>query len=218
MTVRKIIESLRMRGYQVEARKRKDGGYLIVSINGIKYVGALGNAEARKILNVSLSKKKEEQLKRIGRSRLAPIPKEVRNQINRINARLRRQAKKQAGREARVTAKQYRINVEKYGEEEALRKLTNLERYHKGYANFDNIRWLLARILKDKELWSSHYWDMIYQLIQSKALTLKDKVMMQIYNILYDVEMKLAMIDARNTSQIEAYVQTAYNQIKSLKL
>ena len=59
---------------------------------------------------------------------------------------------------------------------------------------------------------------MIYQLIQSKALTLKDKVMMQIYNILYDVEMKLAMVDVRNTSQIEAYAQTAYNQIKSLKL
>ena len=215
MTIRKIIQMLEAKGFKLTARKRRDGGYIITSINDERFSAAKGNAKAREILNVSLSKKKEEQLKRISRPRLAPIPKEVRNQLNRINARLRRQGKKQAGR---VTARQYRINVEKYGEEEAIRKLNDLERYYKGYANFDNIRWLLARILKDKELWSSHYWDMIYQLIQSKELTLKDKVMMKIYNILYDVEMKLAMVDVRNTSQIEAYAQTAYNQIKSLKL
>ena len=47
MTIKQVITQLKSQGYKVEAYKRKDGGYLIKSINGQKFKGAAGNEMAR---------------------------------------------------------------------------------------------------------------------------------------------------------------------------
>lgn len=212
MTIKKIINILQGMGYKVSARKRKDGGYLITSLNDMSFKGAKGNIEARKLLGVELSEKKRKQLVRITRPRLAPIPKEVQNQMQRINRKLRRMG----SRYGRVTTKQYRENVKLYGEEEAKRKLNNLERYHKGLANITNIMWLIQRINTDKSLWPTPIWDNIINLVQARGLNMLDKQLMQIYEILYDTENALSRLAQPSLYDINREVGAAYQHIKAV--
>lgn len=218
MTLKKIINQLVTLGYRVTARKRTDGGYLIQSINDIKYTAAEGNKVAREILGISLSQKKTNQLKSIARPKLPPLPKEIKNQIARINRRLRRIGKKYKGKPERITTKQVRENIKKFGLQEVQRKLDSLERYKKGYARLENIKWFLVRILRDNDLWPSPEWDKIYQYIVHKSMFIFDKDLMASYNVLYDAEHKLALVQYEGQGYINDIVKDAYYKIVGIIL
>ena len=61
MTIREIIIQLQKEGKKVKWRQRTDGGILITEINNMKFKGAKGNAEARKIVGVELSEARIKQ-------------------------------------------------------------------------------------------------------------------------------------------------------------
>ena len=63
MKVRELIADLKEKGYQVKFRERTDGGVIITEINNMKFKGAEGNAEARRIVRVDLSPARMTQLK-----------------------------------------------------------------------------------------------------------------------------------------------------------
>ena len=65
MTIKESITQLKARGYRVSYRQRKDGGVIIKSINGQRFSGAKGNAQARSLLGTTLSVARSAQLERL---------------------------------------------------------------------------------------------------------------------------------------------------------
>ena len=55
MKLIKVVEKLRAEGHTVTAKKRKDGGIKITSIDGVKFSGIKGNATARAMTGEKLS-------------------------------------------------------------------------------------------------------------------------------------------------------------------
>ena len=102
MTVKQIIDLLKQQGHKVDAYKRKDGGYLIKAIDGAKFSGAKGNEAARAMVNVSLSQRREKQLRSITpkaktkaakirkapKPPKAPLPEDLRKAIRRTQEKL----------------------------------------------------------------------------------------------------------------------------------
>lgn len=155
MTLKEIVNQLRQEGQAVKYRVRSDGGIIITEIGEQKYKGAKGNIRARQLAGVELSQPRLSQLKRALKIReekvqkkikkFAPLTKEVRNTIARIQRRIQKNKdlSKKIGRVERNT---FRKLVAKYGEAGAVQHLKQYERYVKGYANSKNIAWLQYRI------------------------------------------------------------------------
>lgn len=55
MRLIKVVEKLRAEGHTVTTKKRKDGGFKITSIDGVKFSGVKGNATARAMTGEKLS-------------------------------------------------------------------------------------------------------------------------------------------------------------------
>ena len=100
MTIKKVIQTLQKRGVKVTAVKRKDGGYLIKSLDGQSFKKSEGNKVARSMLGITLSPEKTQQLKDATKQRIAiskgkasrvtPLDKAIKNQIARINRKLKK--------------------------------------------------------------------------------------------------------------------------------
>ena len=83
-----IIKELQAKGYNVKYSPRKDTGYLIKSINGMKYTGAKGNTAARKILGEQLPTSLVKARKRVTKkreSKYSVIDKRLQKKIKEIN-------------------------------------------------------------------------------------------------------------------------------------
>lgn len=144
MTVLQMITELQRKGYKVVAYKRKDGSYVIQSINGVKYVGKSGNAKAREILGQTLSVKRAEQLKRITKPKTV-LPAEAQKELDRLQRAWRKSfgARSQKGV---VRKKNVGESIERKGLEETIRLLKSQQRYAKGLAYIENINHLIERI------------------------------------------------------------------------
>lgn len=144
-TINQIITELTSKGYNIKAIKRKDGGYLITKINGMKFKGATGNKVAREMVGVTLSSARKAQLERITASRYQ-YGKEVAKEYKRI-ATLWRKASlpKSAGK---ITYKKFKNLVKNEGLDEAMRYLGEKERYASGIAYSKNVQLLVEAIRK----------------------------------------------------------------------
>lgn len=139
-----VVDILEKSGNDVKYYKRKDGSLVITQINGRRFKDKEGNAEARRIVGVTLSESRKNQLevinkqneiarKRKGRPRIE-LPEDIERQIKRINDHLRKSKVKQ-----RATKRNVAWQVAHYGEAVAREKLKQMERYGRGIAWTDNI-------------------------------------------------------------------------------
>lgn len=163
MTVKQIADLLKELGSDVELRKRKDGGYLITKINGVRYKGAEGNRVAREMLtpmnipNVQLSAGRAKQLKMIKPkkgtkpSKLEAIPEDVKTKIKDLQKKYKKASNKSKRDAGSIGIRHYRYMKKKYGEKEAREYLERAERYIEGNAYDENIYAIIQRIRMDEE-------------------------------------------------------------------
>ena len=151
MTVKQIIDLLKQQGHKVDAYKRKDGGYLIKAIDGAKFSGAKGNEAARAMVNVSLSQRREKQLRSITpkaktkaakirkapKPPKAPLPEDLRKAIRRTQEKLRKEPTKIGGT---ITTKNIRHIFETQGKEQAMASLQKAQAYAAGIAYAENVQ------------------------------------------------------------------------------
>lgn len=199
------IKKARKEGHKIKVRKRSDGGYIVTSVDGVKYSGAKGNARVREITGSEVSKYQKTQLERITRNRpkhrkkAKPynIDDEIRRAQNRINRKRRKNEVEGGGY---ISKKKIRYNIDQYGKEETLRRLQDAERYAEGYAYLDNVEWLISRLKSERDF--SDYpneWTKIIDYIEAHKLKFKDSTLSEIYNILGSPKAKNA--EMGNTEQ-----------------
>lgn len=141
MKLNQIIKELQNKGVKITFRKRgkSEGiGVRITSINGVKFVGSEGNIEARRLIGISGKSL---------RQKVAPLPKEIKNELNKTQKKFRKSGTK-AGK---PTAKNVRWNLEHKGERETKRLLGQAQRYGSGLAYTENVDALLGRLEKDSD-------------------------------------------------------------------
>ena len=152
MNVKEMIEELRNRGYVVEARKRKDGGYIITKINGQTFKGAKGNTYARSVLGVELSQARMEQLsfnvnKYIsGANKKATLDQEMKKELRKVQRKWRKHKVK-----GQISASKVKRHIKESGREEALEYLRRQSRYGEGLAYEENVEYL-AKYIEDVAL------------------------------------------------------------------
>ena len=191
MTIKEIIDELKKLGYDVHARKRSDGGYIIKSINNMTFTGSNGNSAARRILGISLSQARIEQThfnvaKYIeGQKKKDTLEPEMKKSLRKVQRQWRK-----GGVKAKVTAKKVKWHIKEGGKEEAKQYLEKMTRYGQGYAYVENVEYLaqycedIAKgILVNDELQDSFY--KLADFIRSKRETFKEEWIEKVYRILY---------------------------------
>lgn len=154
MPIKQVIEKLTQQGHHVTYYKRKDGGYLIKSIDGQKYTGAMGNKIGRAILGQTLSVKRAEQLYKItfepeSKRQKAIISyrhEKVKEKLKKVQKVWNKAFKESGFKEGKKTAKKVKWNLEHKGEAETMRLLDEAERYAQGKAYSKNIDYLASQV------------------------------------------------------------------------
>lgn len=199
-----VVKSLEKQGNIIKYRHRSDGGILITSINGMSFKGAKGNEYARELAGVQLSASFKKHLEAIkpalnvtpSQRKKEEIDKETKNLIRRVNRKL----KKMGNSAGHVTITQYRKNVARFGRGEANRLLRQAEKYSKGDAYVENIKWYLER-LRNINNWfgGSEYLeeiiDIIARIVELDGAGVKDNELTVWYDVLYELEQTLKMGD-----------------------
>lgn len=186
-----IIKELEKTGHSVVYTHRKDGGYIIRSIDGIHYSGKTGNQMARNIVGAKLSLARQVQLKRIktpkGRKSIKreQLPEDLVKEMKRIQRLWR---KKHPTIEGTISMRGLRYQYETYGKEQAMLSLDKSFRYSQGYAYIDNVQHLLERIRLDLNKVPSQEMENVYILIEQKMMIFKEEWLNHIYNIMYEWE------------------------------
>lgn len=158
MKLIEIIKELQKQGNVINYYHRKDGGYIITSINGVKYRGATGNNVARSMLGTTLEESissnkglvrtlgKNISYKK-GRARKEKLDEDVKKSLNRVQRKWRKMFKDKKGY-GTITTKTIREHLKKYGKEATLEHLKQLENYSKGIAYDKNVE-ALASYVRD---------------------------------------------------------------------
>lgn len=192
MTIREIIIELQKEGKKVKWRKRTDGGYIITEINNMKFTGAKGNVEARKILGVELSEARIKQTqynvkKYITGKKQKPIDEALKRKLRKVQRKMRK-----TGAKGRISTKKVRWHVKEEGKEAASAYLDKMERYAEGYAYYENVEYLaqycedVGRGIVNNDKLSAKFFQLATA-IRSKAGTFKEEWINRIYGALYDV-------------------------------
>lgn len=158
MKLIEIIKELQKQGNVITYYHRKDGGFIITSINGVKYRGATGNNVARSMLGTTLEESissnkglvrtlgKNISYKK-GRARKEKLDEDVKKSLHRVQRKWRKMFKDKKGY-GTITTKTIREHLKKYGKEATLEHLKQLENYSKGIAYDKNVE-ALASYVRD---------------------------------------------------------------------
>lgn len=168
MTVKELIKALEDLGYDVIARKRTDGGYIITKINGQTFTGASGNSYARQVLGVSLSPARMVQtqfnvekyikLKQGEHKVTEKLDEDMLKELRKVQRIWRKTNIK-----GKITKRKLRGYIKEEGREGAKRYLERTARYGKGYAYEENVEYLakyiedVAKGIPDTELKEAAY-------------------------------------------------------------
>ena len=153
MTVQEMIRELERLGFEVRARKRSDGGYLITKINGQTYTGAKGNTYARNILGVDLPPARAQQL-HYNVERFIKLKKGQHKAKEKVNQALKDKLKavQRVWRKTRingqVTMPKLREYIKQQGEKGAKDYLEKMEHHGQGYAYEGEVEYL-AKYIED---------------------------------------------------------------------
>ena len=193
-----IIKELRDMGYDVSARKRTDGGYIITEINGEKYTGAHGNTRARTIVGASISEAKATQLS-FNVEKYIKGQKKVRDTLDdemikelRKTQRAWNKARKQSGADfGRITKRKLRYKFKTEGRSAALVYLKRMRRHAEGFAYPENVMHLLSRMKRARpRIYQSNKsdWEDLMTKIESITENFLEKWIAPVYDFVYDVE------------------------------
>lgn len=193
-TLRNIIKDLRKQGHTIRYENRKGGGLVIKSIDKVKFSGYEGNELARQIKGVNLTIRQQSHIENItpqkgvwGQSRKGvELPKALQSKLRRVQRIWR---KSQPNTTEKVTKANVLYNLKTYGYEETMRRLNQRERYGQGYAYFENIDALKARVERFGSFprIASNLQSVLNK-IDEKRLIFKDKWIEEINNIIYNCE------------------------------
>lgn len=138
----------------------------------IALIERMGYRDAKRTLNALAPKK----------PKVKKLPKTLMNQIRRT-----RKAMKKTQVDARLDMKTIRKALGTRGYRELVRQLRSQERYARGYAYDEQVRWFLDR-LQTYSNYIDHPFDDIIRIISKRIDKVKDKVLMEMYNHLYNAE------------------------------
>lgn len=202
-SMKNIIEQLRSQGFVIEAYKRKDGGYLIKSINGVKYQAAKGNEAARRMVGSQLSVRKTKQLKSITptsakaaklrkapKPKKPPLPSDLKKEIQDVQKLFRKNVS-ELGTKTTVKTKSIRYIMETEGEQRAREALAKAKRYAEGYAYIENVNAVLDRIQAMINNSSDKIREVLQEIhtkINQKKEVFLEDWMNQVLNLLYEFD------------------------------
>lgn len=182
-TTEQIIKLLESKGHIVTAKKRKDSGYYITSIDTMRFTGSKGNAKAREMTGQRLSRAQLTQRKTNARNmRVKPLPKTLMKQLQKT-----RKAMKEKQVQAKISVKNVRKAYARLGLKGIKLQLRKQERYARGYAYVENVEWFIERLQQLGNFKQYSFDNIIFQL-RKKIFDIKDKTLMQMYEWLYRCE------------------------------
>ena len=196
-TMIEIVRDLQSKGHIVQFYVRKDGGILIRQIDSERFTGASGNARARQIAGVELSEARSKQLKYATRSRkgIRNIPDDaVREEYRRVKKLWNKAFKSKAGKPHPAGYfgwKRIQYAYKNYGREEALRRISEAEKYASGIAYSKNVQ-ILAGFIRSAG--ASYRSDELLQLandIEANAYLIRDEWIKPAYDRLYDLNKRI---------------------------
>lgn len=189
MSLIEIVERLQAEGNSISWRQRSDGGIIVTSINGRKFVGAEGNRIARFMVGATLSENRARQLESIRPKRVSVLSNKIKYKIAKVQKKWKKNVKPSQGK---ITTGKVRWNIEHLGEKEALRKLGEAEKYASGIAYGANIDRLLEYIDHFINMYSAFGEDEsadkmmdLYDKIDANRDKIKENNISAIYDTLY---------------------------------
>ena len=199
MTIRQIINTLIQQGHSITYYQRKDGGILIRSIDGQRYIGAKGNLVARSMIGTTLSEKRTKQLVEATRTKkslkkykdLDELKKEWRR-VREIWRKAFPSSKRHKNPIGQFTWKRIRWSYTQYGLDEALRRIKEAEQYASGFAYQENVDQLISYIQSYRDKLSNkndkNLLNDLIKEIDNKRFTIKESAIKPIYDVLYDLD------------------------------
>lgn len=194
MLIKDIIKMLQDQGHQVSYRIRREGSPLITAIDGVHYIGAKGNEQARALTGQALSFEKIEHLKRIKppkgfsirvRQRKTKLPEELEKELRKAQYYFR---KNKTAKNGRITKSNVRYTYETYGYKEAKRRISRAISYAKGYAYDDNVRALISRLKSALKYTQAYNFNDSISLLEQHLFTTKEKAISEVNNVMYELE------------------------------
>lgn len=191
MNLKQVIDTLQKQGHTIEYSHRKDGGYVIRSIDGVHYKGKQGNAVARLMVGTKLSEARRVQLESIRtpkgkrQQKLEALDEEVKRKLRKVQKEHR---KRHPTIEGTQTTGKTRWRIKQFGKEKAMESLDKALRYEMGIAYKDNVLHLLERIEMDLMVDEDSDMESIYDTIKAKIDEFKEEWISQVYYCLYEWE------------------------------
>ena len=159
--------------YDIEYIKRKEGGIIIKSINGVKYKGKSGNVYFRKLTNASLSTAQKQAIragsskkKAIAQAKEKGLPKprkarkkksvKLGKQLSKRLRKTRKAFKELDENQKRIvgtpTRKKILQSLKREGRKSTIQKLKEAERYAKGKIYSAQMEFIIKRIEETAEM------------------------------------------------------------------
>lgn len=216
MTVLESIKKLKAMGMQVTFYKRKDGGYLIKSIDGTKFSGAKGNKAAREYIGASLSEARAQQLSYATRTRRKlrarraagkmTIDEQIESAYKKVKKKWNKAFKSKKGKPHPAGYfgwERIQYTIDKYGKDEALRRISEAERYASGLAYNKNIEILIVFIEDAASKFNSKELHEVANDLREQAYKIKDEWIQPAYDELYKLNVGTSPKDvAKNLRKI----------------
>ena len=172
MKLEDVVKAFSVR-YNVEYVRRKEGGIIIKSINGVKYKGKSGNVYFRKLTNTTLSTAQKEAIragsskkKAIAEAKAQGLPKprkarkkkslKLGKQLSKRLRKTRKAFKELDENQKRIvgtpTRKKILQSLKREGRKATTQKLKEAERYAKGKIYSAQMEFIITRIEESAEM------------------------------------------------------------------
>lgn len=172
MKLEDVVKAFKNR-YTVVYEKRKEGGIIIKSINGVEYKGKSGNVYFRKLTNASLSTAQKEAIragsskkKEIAKAKAQGLPKprkakkkkplKLGKQLSKRLRKTRKAFKELDENQKRIvgtpTRKKILQSLKREGRKSTIQKLKESERYAKGKIYSAQMEFIITRIEESAEM------------------------------------------------------------------
>ena len=192
MTMMEVVRQLQSQGHEIDFYVRKDGGILIRNIDGQRFPsGASGNAVARQMAGSTLSEARASQLKFATRARKVKKPSlddEVRKEFLRVKKKWNKAFKAKSGKPHPAGYfgwNRIKYALDKYGKEEALRRIHEAEKYTSGIAYEKNVRTLAVFVRNAGSQYQSQELLKLADDIEENAYTIREEWIAPAYDELY---------------------------------
>ena len=205
-----VIRTLQAKGHIVDFYVRKDGGVLIRSIDGERYSGASGNAKARAMAGTTLSEARAKQLKYATRSRTSSLSIEddaIKQEWQRVKKKWNKAFKSKGGKPHPAGYfgwRRIQYSIKHYGREEALRRISEAEKYASGIAYSKNVEILATFIEQAGNQYDSNELVQLASDIRANAYMIREEWIQPAYDTLYKLNKS---IDKKNIQQIASSVR-----------